>query len=91
MRNVEQAIARTIGDHGRIDVLINNAGIIQVGPVNDMKVSDYDDAMKAHFWGPLFMVLVDVAAHAESRRGEGSLTFHRSEAGFLFRTWCRIP
>jgi len=55
--SVEQAVARTIAHHGRIDVLINNAGIIQVGPLDHMKVSDYDDAMKAHFWGPLFMVL----------------------------------
>jgi NAD(P)-dependent dehydrogenase (short-subunit alcohol dehydrogenase family) len=55
--DVERAVARTIAQYGGIDVLINNAGIIQVGPLDHMKLSDYDDAMKTHFWGPLFLVL----------------------------------
>jgi short-subunit dehydrogenase len=55
--DVERAVMQTISRYGRIDVLINNAGIIQVGPFQHMKLSDYDDAMKTHFWGPLFMVL----------------------------------
>jgi NAD(P)-dependent dehydrogenase (short-subunit alcohol dehydrogenase family) len=55
--DVERAIAQTIGRYGSLDVLINNAGIIQVGPLDHMKLSDYEDAMKTHFWGPLFLVL----------------------------------
>jgi short-subunit dehydrogenase len=55
--DVERAIAHTISRYGHVDALINNAGIIQVGPLDHMKLSDYDDAMKTHFWGPLFMVL----------------------------------
>jgi NAD(P)-dependent dehydrogenase (short-subunit alcohol dehydrogenase family) len=53
----ERAIAKTIERYHRVDVVINNAGIIQVGPLDHMKLSDYDDALKTHFWGPLFMVL----------------------------------
>jgi len=55
--DAERAIAQTIERHGRIDVLINNAGIIQVGPLDHMKLSDYDDAMNTHFWGPLYMIM----------------------------------
>ena len=55
--DVERAIALVIGHYGTIDVLINNAGIIQVGPLDHMKLSDYDDAMRTHFWGPLYCVL----------------------------------
>lgn len=42
---------------GRIDVLVNNAGVIQVGPVEVMTVEDYEEVMKAHFWGPLYAIL----------------------------------
>jgi LPXTG-motif cell wall-anchored protein len=42
---------------GRIDVLINNAGIIQVGPYENMTLHDYDDALKVHFWAPLHTML----------------------------------
>ena len=69
--DVERAIRETIARHGNIDVVINNAGIIQVGPLDHMKVSDYDDAMKTHFWGPLFMVL-EVLPHMR-RQGGGRI------------------
>jgi short-subunit dehydrogenase len=42
---------------GRIDVLINNAGTIQVGPLESMTLEDYEGAMNVHFWGPLYTVL----------------------------------
>ena len=38
---------------GPIDVLVNNAGIIQVGPVETMKPDDYRRAMDVMFWGAL--------------------------------------
>ena len=66
--DVERAISQTIGHYGTIDVLINNAGIIQVGPLEHMQLSDYDDAMKTHFWGPLFLVLA-VLRHMRNQGG----------------------
>ncbi len=42
---------------GGIDVLINNAGVIQVGPLEVMTIEDYEQAMRTHFWGPLYATL----------------------------------
>lgn len=39
---------------GRIDVLINNAGVIQVGPLELQTQKDFEDAMAVHFWGPFY-------------------------------------
>ncbi len=36
---------------GRIDVLINNAGVISVGPIDSMATSDFEDAMNIMYWG----------------------------------------
>jgi NAD(P)-dependent dehydrogenase (short-subunit alcohol dehydrogenase family) len=54
--DAERTVAKAIERYGRVDVLINNAGTIQVGPVDHMTLPDYDVALKTHFWGPLFMV-----------------------------------
>ena len=55
--DVERAVTQAFDRYGRIDVLINNAGIIQVGPVAHMTLADYEDAMATHFWGPLYATL----------------------------------
>lgn len=38
---------------GGLDVLVNVAGLIQVGPLEHLTPKDYDDAMRIHFWAPL--------------------------------------
>jgi short-subunit dehydrogenase len=40
-----------------VDILINNAGVIQVGPMEEMTAEDYENALRVHFWGPLFTTL----------------------------------
>ncbi len=46
-------IASVEDDFGSIDVLINNAGIIQVGPVELMTEDDFARAMNVNLFGPL--------------------------------------
>lgn len=53
--DVHRFVRQTVGHFGRIDVLIDNAGTISVGPMHVMTLEDYEAAMKTHFWGPLYM------------------------------------
>lgn len=52
--SAKQAIEQVIRHYQRIDVLINDAGIIQVAPIENIKTEDFEDAMATHFWGPYF-------------------------------------
>ncbi|HVV72268.1 MAG TPA: SDR family oxidoreductase [Verrucomicrobiae bacterium] len=51
---VEKAVERTVSAYGGVDVVINNAGVIQVGPLDHMTVKDFEDALAIHLYGPLF-------------------------------------
>lgn len=67
---VQNMIQKVREEMGSIDVLINNAGIIQVGPMESMSDEDYESAMKVHFWGPFYamnQVLPDMIGQREGR------------------------
>src|SRR4051794_40285357 len=49
---IRAAVAEVLACYGKIDVLFNNAGIIQVGPVENMRQQDFERAMSVHFWAP---------------------------------------
>lgn len=53
--------------YGGVDVLVNNAGTIQVGPMEVMTPGDFEEAMKTHFWAPLYATLA-VLPQMKSRR-----------------------
>lgn len=65
---VERAIQQVIERFGRVDVLINNAGVIQVGPVEHMALEDFENAMAIHMWGPLYTMLA-VTPHMRLQGG----------------------
>jgi short-subunit dehydrogenase len=54
---------------GSVDVLINNAGVIQVGPLELQTRKDYEDAMAVHFWGPLNTMLAVIPEMRDRRSG----------------------
>jgi short-subunit dehydrogenase len=54
---VRQMVWTAHGHLGPIDVLINNAGIISVGPVETMTLDDYRTAMAVNFFSAVHTVL----------------------------------
>jgi NAD(P)-dependent dehydrogenase (short-subunit alcohol dehydrogenase family) len=55
--DVRAAIDTVLDTWRTVDVLINDAGIIQVGPLEHMDHEDFENAMATHFWGPLHLIL----------------------------------
>jgi NAD(P)-dependent dehydrogenase (short-subunit alcohol dehydrogenase family) len=55
--SVREMIETVRQHYGPIDVLINNAGVIEVGPAVTMSVADYQEAMATNFWGMLYPTL----------------------------------
>jgi short-subunit dehydrogenase len=64
-------VASIIREFKKIEVLINVAGIIQVGPSEHMQLDDFEDAMAVHFWGPLHLMR-EVIPHMK-REGHGRI------------------
>ncbi len=54
---VERLVAETTRRFGRVDVLVNNAGIIQVGPLAAMTVHDFQTALDVMYWGVVYPTL----------------------------------
>jgi len=57
---MQSAVQQTLQHFRKIDILINNAGIIEVGPLAHMQLKDFDRAMRLHFWAPYILQLLIV-------------------------------
>jgi len=60
IRAEAEALVRDVASTRGIDILINDAGVIQVGPLEHMDVTDFEKAMAVHFWGPLHTMLAAI-------------------------------
>src|SRR5262245_23762263 len=75
---IEQLVQQIVTRTTTLDVLINNAGVIQVGPVEHMDVDDFEEAMAVHFWAPLYAMR---AAIPSMRRQGGGRIVNISSIG----------
>ena len=68
---IEEAVRNIVSHFGGIDVLINNAGVIEVGPLEHMQREDFERAMQLHMWAP-FTLMQEALPHLR-RRGGGRI------------------
>ena len=54
--DAESIVRQTIERYGRIDVLVNNAGVISVAPFVDQTLEAFHEAMNINFYGAVHMV-----------------------------------
>lgn len=50
---VETMIATVAARHQRLDVIVNNAGVITAMPFVNAELTDFQNSIDTHFWGPL--------------------------------------
>jgi short-subunit dehydrogenase len=67
----EKLIQEATAEFERIDILLNNAGVITVGPVENQSLEDFRDAMDANFFSGLQCTLAVLPQMLA--RGDGSI------------------
>ncbi|GAA4538939.1 SDR family NAD(P)-dependent oxidoreductase [Mycobacterium paraffinicum] len=86
---VSAAVQRAVAQFGRLDTVVNNAGLMQSGPAAEASLRDWDAMVTVNVQGVLYVTraalphLIDAAA--DSPRGVADLVTISSTAGWVAR------
>jgi clavulanate-9-aldehyde reductase len=67
-RSCQQAVARTVDEFGGLDILINNAGVMLLGQINNADTTDWTRMINTNLLGSMFMVH-SALPHLLARKG----------------------
>ncbi len=93
----EQVVGQVIERHGRLDVLVNSAGIDRTVPVEELSVDDWDRILAVNLRGPFVMSkyallhmrqqqrghIINIVSTAAKRAWANASAYHASKWGLL--------
>lgn len=86
---VASAVATTVGEWGRLDTLVNNAGLLRMGDAAEASLSDWDALVSVNIHGVLYATRAAlphlIAAAADSPRGVADVVTISSTGGRVAR------
>ena len=94
---VDAAITKIVEQHGKIDILINNAAIDNTVSVEELSVEDWDKILSVNLHAPFYLskrvfpemrkqgsgAIVNIASTASRRAWENAAPYHASKWGLL--------
>lgn len=92
-----EVVGQIVERYGRLDVLVNNAGIDVTLPIDELSVSAWDDVMRVNLRGPFVMSkcalsvlkrngaghVVNIVSTAAKRAWANATVYHASKWGLL--------
>ncbi|OBJ89548.1 SDR family NAD(P)-dependent oxidoreductase [Mycobacterium asiaticum] len=86
---VAAAVQHAVSELGRLDVVVNNAGLMRMGPAAEAALRDWDDLIEVNIKGVLYLTRAAlphlIEAAADSPRGVADLVTISSTAGWVAR------
>lgn len=97
---MQEAVAGVVADHGRVDVVVNGAGIAGGGPVHLMAVEEWDRVVAVNLTGTMHVCraaiatmldtgggsIVNIASIEGLEAGEGGSAYNASKGGVVLLT-----
>lgn len=65
-----EAVEQILRERGRIDVLVNNAGILKTGPLAEAAIADWDDVCRVNLSGVFYCCKAVLPAMTKQRSGK---------------------